>query len=284
MNILEAVVLGIVQGITEWLPISSNAHLEIVPALLGWPDPGAAGVAVMQLGTMAAVIVYFAKDIFHTLKGMIKAFGPNGDKNSPEARLGIGVLLGTLPICVIGLALKKHIEKDFRSLYYVASALIVMGLVLLAAEHFAKKERRLSEITVKDGLIVGFFQCLALIPGASRSGSTLTGAYVTGLNREAAIRFSFLLSIPAVLLSGLLELKDVFKKPEALAPGVVDNTMHWTMPELLISVVVSGVVGYITIAWLLKYLAKHSTLVFVIYRIIAGLLLFYLLATHKIAA
>jgi undecaprenyl-diphosphatase len=283
LNLVEAIVLGVVQGITEWLPISSNAHLKIIPSLLHWPDPGAAGVAVMQLGTMAAVLIYFFKRrIIPTLSGMVKAFQPGGDRTSPEARLGQAVLLGTLPICILGLALKNLIEGVFRSNYVIAGALIVMGIVLFAVEKFAKKERPLTGITIVDGVIVGLFQCLALIPGSSRSGSTLTGAYAIGLDREAAVEFSFLLSIPAVLLSGLFELKEFFKH-EPPPPGA-PPTMVWTVPDLIVATVVSGIVGYISIAWLMKYLEKHSTLVFVVYRVLLGLLMLYLLFTQQIAA
>ena len=282
MDIIKAVVLGVVQGVTEWLPVSSNAHLKIVPALLHWPDPGAAAVAVMQLGTVAAVIVYFAKDIRDTLLGMAKAYGKDGDRNAPEARLFLAVAIGTIPIIILALLLQKQIKGVLRGNNVIAVTQIVMGIALFAAEKVAKKERPLSAITVRDGLVVGFAQCVALIPGASRSGSTLIGAFLSGLNREAALRFSFLLSIPAVLLSGLYELKD-FIKPEPL-PADAPPTMVWTTPDIIIATVVAGIVGYASIAFLLKYLAKHSTLVFVIYRILLGLLLLYLVSIKFIAA
>jgi undecaprenyl-diphosphatase len=284
LDILKCVTLGIVQGLTEFLPVSSSAHLHIVPALLGWPDPGTTVTAVLQLGTVAAVLAYFASDIRHTLSGMIRAFRPGGDRNSPEARLGIAVLLGTLPICVIGLALKKYIEGPLRSLYITATMLIVMAAILLLAEMMAKKKdgRPLVHVTMRDGLLVGLAQALALVPGVSRSGATLTGAFMTGLNREAAVRFSFLLSIPAVLLSGLLELKE-FIRPAPPVPGA-HPTMHLTSAELAVATIVSAIVGYASIAWLMTYLQRNSTTVFAVYRVILGILLFYLLSTGRIAA
>lgn len=286
MDLIQSITLGVIQGITEWLPISSNAHLKIIPALLHWPDPGAAATAVMQLGTVAAVIIYFWRDIVHTLAGMWRAWQPGGNRNSPEARLGLSVLIGTIPICIVGLLLKKQIEGHFRNNYVIATALIVAAIVLFAVEKIAKSRRSLDQITWKDGLIVGIAQTFALVPGVSRSGSTLTGAFLTELNREAALRFSFLLSIPAVLLSGLYEMKDVVKEfthPAPLTPDAIP-TMHWTPLDLGIATVVAGVVGYATIAFLLKYLSKNSTLVFVIYRILLGVLLIYLVNTGHIAA
>lgn len=281
MDIIEPVVLGIVQGIAEFLPISSTAHLKIIPALLHWPDPGAAASAVIQLGTVAAVLIYFAKDITHTVQGMVKAFLPGGDRNSPEARLGLAVLLGTLPVCVLGLLLKKYIENEFRSNIVIAITQIVMALVLFVAERATRPTRPLDQVSVRDGWIVGAAQCLALVPGASRSGSTLIGAFLTGLQRDAAVRFSFLLSIPATFLAGMLEMKD-FISPKAPEPGAVP-TMLWSTPELILATVVSGIVGYLAIAWLLKYLARHSAIVFVVYRVLLGVLLLYLIRMNFIS-
>jgi undecaprenyl-diphosphatase len=274
LDIVKAVTLGVVQGLTEWLPISSTAHLKIVPSLLHWPDPGAPATAVIQLGTVAAVLAYFGRDIAQTLKGMAKAFRPGGDRNSPEARLGVAVAVGTIPICVAALLLKKYIEGPLRSNAVIGATLIVMGLVLFAAEKFTQKTRPLESVTVRDGVWVGLAQTLALVPGASRSGSTLTGAFLTGLSREAALRFSFLLSIPATTLAGLYEFKE-FLKPEPPVPGAPPQ-MVWTTGDLALATVVALVVGYVSIAWLMKYLSRHSTLVFVVYRVIVGALLLYL--------
>jgi undecaprenyl-diphosphatase len=284
LDIVKCVTLGIVQGLTEFLPVSSSAHLHIVPALLGWPDPGTTVTAVLQLGTVAAVLLYWRGDIRDTLVGMVQSLRPGGDRNSPEARLGLAVLLGTLPICIIGLALKKYIEGPFRSLYITATMLIVMAAVLLLAETQARKKdgRPLVHVTFRDGILVGLAQALALVPGVSRSGATLTGAFLTGLNRDAALRFSFLLSIPAILLSGLLELKE-FIRPAPPVPGA-HPTMHLTSAELAIATVVSAIVGYASIAWMMSYLQRNSTVVFAVYRVLLGLLLFFLLATGRIAA
>ena len=282
MDIIKPIVLGIVQGVSEFLPISSTAHLKIVPTLLHWPDPGAAASAVIQLGTVVAVLIYFAKDIARTIGGMVKAYRPGGNRNSPEARLGMAVLIGTIPVCILGLALQKYIAGAFRANIVIAITQIVMALALLLAEKMARTTRPIEKVTVRDGLIVGAAQCLALVPGASRSGSTLIGAFLTGLTREAAVRFSFLLSLPATFLAGVLELKDVFKHPVAEAGAAA--TMVWTTPELILGTVVAGVVGYASIAWLLKYLAGHSTLVFVIYRVLLGLLLLYLIQIKWISA
>lgn len=284
MDLVKSVTLGIVQGLTEWLPISSTAHLKVVPNLLGWPDPGAAATAVIQLGTLVAVVVYFAKDLWGMTKGTLRALMPGGDRSTPEARLGLAVIVGTIPVCVAGLLLKDLITGPFRSNYVIATTLIVMGLILFAADTLvgSKARREVGDIQIRDGIVVGLAQMLALVPGVSRSGATLTGAFLTGLNREAAARFSFLLSVPAVLLSGLYELKE-FIKPEPLPPGA-PPTMVWTTPDLLIATVVSGIVGYASIAFLLRYLRRHSTLVFVIYRVLLGLLLLYLLSTHQLKA
>lgn len=272
---LQAIVLGVVQGITEFLPISSTAHLEIIPALLGWKDPGAAFTAVIQLGTVVAVLLYFRKDIFDTLKAMVSK---NGDP--AQKRLGIAVLAGTVPIAILGLLLKKHIEGPLRSLYVIAVTQIVMAIALWAADFFTKNDRPLKSITLKDGLVVGATQCLALVPGASRSGSTLIGAYLTGLAPDAAVRFSFLLSLPAIALAGLVELKDFIKPSHAPKPGA----MVWSTADIAIATVVAGVVGYACIGWLLRYLSKNPPWVFVIYRIVLGVVLLGLLMAGKLAA
>ncbi len=279
MDIVKSVTLGIVQGLTEWLPISSTGHLIIVPTLLNWPDPGAASTAVMQLGTLLAVLIYFRKDLWGALVGTLRGIKDPAARNTPEARLGFAVIIGTIPVCVAGLLLKKVIEGPLRSIYVIAGAQIVGAIALYLAELVGTKRatRGVEEVQPRDGIVVGLGQMCALIPGISRSGSTLTGAFLTGLNREAAARFSFLLSVPAVLLSGLLELKDLIDH-KAPPPG----TMIWTTPELILATAVAGIVGYASIAFLLGYLKKHSTLVFVIYRIALGAFLFYLASVRHI--
>jgi undecaprenyl-diphosphatase len=272
---IEAVTLGVVQGLTEFLPISSSAHLDIVPKLIGWHKPGAQFTAVTQLGTMIAVMVYFRKDIIDTIGGMFKSLSKGGDKMSSQARLFYAVIIGTIPIGVIGLLLKKFIEKDLHNLYINATMLVVMGLLMGLAERMTNPRRDGKDIQIKDGIIVGLFQAIALIPGASRSGSTLTGAFFTGLDREAAVRFSFLLSLPAILLSGLVELKDLVGKKEQVFGA--DADINWSMPEVAVATVIAGLVGYACIAWLLRYLSKASTAGFVLYRIALAAVIFFLL-------
>ena len=202
----------------------------------------------------------------------------NGDP--AQKRLGMAVLLGTIPIAVLGLLLKKHIEGPLRSLYVIAVTQIVMAIALWAADALTKNVRPLKSVTIKDGLLVGATQCLALVPGASRSGSTLIGAYLTGLAPDAAVRFSFLLSLPAVLLAGLVELKDFIRPEGPPKPGA----MVWSNVDLLVGTVVAGLVGYACIAWLLRYLAQRSPLVFVFYRIALGALLLGMLLSGRLAA
>lgn len=264
MSTTEAIVLGAVQGITEFLPISSTAHLRVVPALLGWSDPGAALSAIIQLGSVLAVITYFWRDILHILSGSLQALKEK-DFAREEFRLLSGICIGTLPICILGLLLKHTLEQSdspLRALPVIGCASIFMALFLLFAETRSRKDRPLNSLGAKDGLLVGLGQAMALFPGCSRSGSTLTVAMLLNLKREDAARYSFLLGIPAILLSGLLELK------EMLAQGL-DQT-HTT--DLVVALIVSTVVSYVAIAWLLKFLKNHSTFIFVGYRLIFGLL------------
>lgn len=264
MHLLESLVLGIVQGLTEWLPISSTAHLILVPRLLGWKDPGAAGTAVMQLGTMAAVLLYFWRDLLAVAAGFVRSLRPGADRGVFPSRLGWAIVVGTIPISVFGLAFRNQIEgTTVRNETVIGGAMIGMALLLWLAEVLAKHRRTLDQVQVRDGWLVGLAQAVALIPGASRSGSTLMGALLVGLDREAAARFSFLLSVPAVVLSGLLEIKDVLEPPK---PGA----MAWGVPDLLVATLVSFVVGYASIAWLIKYLRTHTTFVFIVYRLLLG--------------
>jgi len=282
MDIIQAIVLGIVQGLTEFLPISSSAHLRIVPALLGWDDPGAAFTAIIQIGTLAAVLIYFYQDILRistaTLTGVLQR-DPFGTQDS---RMGWMIAAGTIPIVVLGLLFKKNIETTFRSLYIISGSLILLALVLMYAEHLVKKreargEKMLSldNIGWKEALIIGFAQSLALIPGSSRSGTTITGGLFLGMTRETAARFSFLLSLPAVFAAGIYQLLKVW--PELLASG--DQLVNLT-----VATVVSGVVGYASIAFLLDYLKKHSTYLFIVYRILLGVFLLAMLSIGKLDA
>jgi undecaprenyl-diphosphatase len=272
VTVIQAIVLGLVQGLTEFLPISSTAHLRIVPALLGWPDPGAAYSAVIQLGTVAAVILYFAKDLGRVLGAFVKGLIARKPFETADSRIAWGVALGTIPIGIAGLALKKTIETSFRSLWVISGSLIVLAVVLFFVERLAEKRRTLAEVTVKDGVIVGLWQALALVPGSSRSGTTITGALLRGFTREDAARFSFLLSIPATGLAGVFELKHLLEAPER--------------PVLMMAIgtAVSFVSGIAAIAFLLKLLRTRGLTGFVIYRIALGLLLIALVANGTLQA
>lgn len=261
MNLFEAIVLGIVQGVTEFLPISSTAHLRIVPAMAGWDDPGAAFTAVTQLGTMSAVLIYFWADLRRILRAWVRSLRDRSARADLDARLGWYIILGTIPIGAFGLAFKSQIETGARNLTLIASTLIVLGLVLLAAERVGTRARPLAAITRRDGLSIGLAQAVALIPGVSRSGATITAGLFAGLTREAAARFSFLLSLPAVVLSGLLELGSIMRGD---AGGTIGAA------PLLTATVVAFVVGYGSIAVLMRYLSRHSTMVFVVYRVGLG--------------
>lgn len=263
MPIYEAVILGVVQGITEFLPISSTAHLRVVPALLGWGDPGAAYSAVIQLGSVLASITYFWKDIVSISTGALSA-AQKQDFDDKNVRMTGAIVFGTIPVCVLGLVLKHLLEgtdSPLRSLTVVGGASIFMALMLALAEKIGSHKRDIDTIGAKDGLLVGFGQAMALIPGCSRSGSTLTVAMLLNLKRDEAARFSFLLGMPALIISGLVELYHMYKEGLSGA-GLVD---------LGVGFVVSAVVSYAAIAWLLKYLQNHATWVFVAYRVIFGI-------------
>ncbi len=263
VSLVEALTLGVVQGLSEFLPISSTAHLRVVPALFHWQDPGAAYSAVIQLGSVVAVLAYFFKDLVSIATGALAAI-KNKDYGDRDLRMVGAIIVGTIPICVIGLLLKPLLEQDgspLRSINVIACAAIVMGLLLVVAEKFAKHVRTLDDITGKDGALVGLAQAIALIPGCSRSGSTLTMAMLLGLKRAEAARFSFLLGIPAVTLAGLLEFYHMVKD------GLGGET---AMTSLAVGLVSSTVVSYLSIAWLIRYLQQHNTWIFVGYRLIFG--------------
>ena len=273
MSIFEAIVLGIVQGVTEFLPISSTAHLRIVPAFAGWEDPGAAFTAVTQLGTMAAVLLYFRADLWRIARAWTRSLRDRAARRELDARLGWYILLGTIPIGVFGLAFKDQIETGARDLYIIGTALIVLGLVLLLAEKVGTRERSIEQITTRDGVALGFAQALALVPGVSRSGATITAGLFLGLDRESAARFSFLLSVPAVVLSGLLELGSIASGEEGENVGTT---------ALLIATFFAFISGYAAIAFLLRYLATHSMMVFVVYRVALGALVLVLVSAGAI--
>ena len=275
MNILEAIVLGIIQGLTEFLPISSTGHLTLAGKLMGLisnenPEQWTSFIAVIQLGTLAAILIYFWKDIWQIFFSFLNENISKRVKFQNQtfsSKLGWMIIIGTIPVVVIGLAFKHVIEGALtKNLFVIAISLILLALILAIAEKTAKFKKEVEDITLKDALVIGIAQCFALIPGSSRSGTTITGGLFLGLKREAAARFSFLLSIPAVLASGLLELY------EALA--FIDKTM---IVNMIIATIVAAVSGYLAIDFLLKYLRKNTTFAFVYYRIAAGAFILALL-------
>src|SRR3954470_6180926 len=330
MSTFEAIVLGIVQGLTEFLPISSTGHLRIVPAFVGWDDPGSAFTAVIQLGTTAAVLIYFREDLWriarawlgslrHGRAGIEAAFGRAGsgraadtagrsyerdllpaspgpasgapstsDRAEPvedpgsarvpdpgaDARIGWYIVLGTIPIGIFGLAFKHDIEHGARSLYLIGTVLIVFGLVMLAADRTARQTRKIEEMTPRDGLLVGAAQALALVPGVSRSGATISAGLFAGLTREAAARYSFLLSTPAIVLAALFELK-----------GIVDGSEHTgaSTSDLIVATLFAFVVGYWSISFLLRFVTRHGLVPFVVYRVLLGVAVLALTAGGAIS-
>lgn len=280
MNFLQAIVLGIVQGLTEFLPISSTAHLRIVPVLFGWtfdynndsPDPGAAFTAVIQLGTTLAIVIYFWRELLHVIVAWFRGLYDKSVRGSLEYKLGWYLIFATIPIGVFGLVFSHQIETSARNLWVISITLIALAVVLAAAEKVGKRQREEEEIDAKDALFVGAAQTVALIPGASRSGVTITAGLFRGLTREAAARFSFLLSIPAVVLSGLYEARKIGDKTN---PG---------LGLTVLAAVFAFAVGLASIHWLLRWLANHSMFIFVYYRIALGVLLIVLLSTGVISA
>jgi undecaprenyl-diphosphatase len=271
VSAIEAIVLGLVQGLTEFLPISSSGHLRIVPALLGWDDPGAGFTAVIQLGTMAAVLLYFRHDLWRIAAAWTRELRVPPGGRSQEAKLGWFIVLGTIPIAIFGFAFKDQIESGARDLYVIGSALIAFSFVMLLAERAGARQRNLAEMKGRDGFVIGMAQALALIPGVSRSGATISAGLFRDFDRAAAARYSFLLSVPAVVLSGLFELRKIGGGGEA------------SVAATLIATALAFASGYAAIAWLLRYLAHHSLSVFVAYRIPLGILVLVLAATGAIS-
>ncbi len=271
MSTVEALVLGLVQGLTEFLPISSSGHLRIVPALLGWEDPGAGFTAVIQLGTMAAVLIYFRADLWRIARAWLGELRIPYRQRSHDANLGWFIVLGTIPISIFGFAFKDQIESGARSLYLIGSALILFSFVMLLAEHLGRRRRPIEDMNGRDGFYIGMAQSLALIPGVSRSGATISAGLLRDFDRVAAARYSFLLSVPAVVLSGLFELRKV---GEAGGPSV---------GATVVATLVAFVSGYAAIAWLIRYLGHHSLRVFVVYRIALGALVLVLTASGAIS-
>ena len=276
MSWLQVVVLSIVQGLTEFLPISSSSHLAIVSRVFFSADAGASFTAVSQLGTEVAVLIYFARDIWRILKAWINGLFVKAHRDNIDYRMGWYVIIGTVPIVVIGVAFKEVIRGEVRNLWVIATAMLVFSAVIAVAEYVGKQTRHVEQLTWKDGLLVGLAQCLALVPGVSRSGSTISAGLFLGLDRPLSARFGFLLGIPAVLASGLFSLPDAFHP--------VTEGMSATGPQLLVSVIITFVVGYAAIAWLLRFVANHAMYWFVGYRVVLSLVLMGLLATGVVAA
>jgi undecaprenyl-diphosphatase len=270
MNITEAIVLGLVQGLTEFIPVSSTAHLEIVPVLLGWGDPGAAASAVIQFGTLLAALIYFARDIVRLIGGFFRGLITRRILEDVDSREAWLVIIGTIPIVVLGLTFKKHIESTLRGLWIVTTMVILVAIFMLIAEAYAKRQKLkgFEELTVKDAAFIGLGQCLALIPGSSRSGSTIMAALLRRVERATAARYSFLLSIPAVGGAGMLEL---IKERHHL------GELGWT--SIIVAIAVAFVSGYASIWFLINYLKRHTTHIFIYYRFALGALMIALLAT-----
>ncbi|MEU0579618.1 undecaprenyl-diphosphate phosphatase [Streptomyces griseoincarnatus] len=278
MSWFESLILGLVQGLTEFLPVSSSAHLRLTAAFSGWEDPGAAFTAITQIGTEAAVLIYFRKDIGRILSAWSRSLTDKEMRRDQDARMGWLVVVGSIPIGVLGVTLKDQIEGPFRDLRLTATMLIGMGIVLGVADRLAARaesggrhrvaapRKELADLTVRDGLIYGVCQALALIPGVSRSGATISGGLFMGYRREAAARYSFLLAIPAVLASGLFELKDA-------ADGG-----HVSWGPTLFATVIAFVTGYAVIAWFMKFISTKSFMPFVWYRIALGIVIVALVA------
>jgi undecaprenyl-diphosphatase len=291
MTILQAIFLGLVQGLTEFIPVSSTAHLVFAARLVNLyggadktlqAEQTTATIAVIQLGTLLAVLIYFSRDIINILRAFIVDHlamlqarnAPVRPKLSKDAWLGWLVIIGSLPVGTIGLVLKKQIEGPFtKNLWVIATMMIVVAILLMIAELVGKRDHAMDQLGVGDALAVGFAQVLALMPGSSRSGSTIMGGLFAGQTRETAARFSFLLSIPAIAASGLLELKEAMEKLPAGSYG-----------SLAVATVVSGVVGYASIWFLLRYLRTHSTGVFIVYRVIVGAVILVALAMGYMSA
>jgi undecaprenyl-diphosphatase len=267
MGWLEAIILGLVQGLTEFLPISSSAHLRITAALVGWDDPGAAFTAVTQIGTELAVILYFAKKIGQILTAWFFSLYKKEWRRHPDARLGWLIIVGSLPIVVLGLFFQDAIDHTFRDLRITATMLIVFGIILLIADRVGKQERTLDDLTVSHGLGFGLAQALALIPGVSRSGGTTSAGLLMGYTRAEAAEYSFLLALPAVFGSGLYKLTDIGK-----------NGQNAQWGPTILATIIAFAVGYLVIAWLMAFIKTRSFLPFVIYRLVLGALLFVLMA------
>jgi undecaprenyl-diphosphatase len=287
MDYINAIILGLVQGLTEFLPISSSAHIRIVGELLGTgADPGARFTAIIQLGTEAAVLLYFWKDIVRIVSAWFRSLFGRIPRNDPDARMGWLVIIGSIPIVVLGVLFQNAIETTLRSLWIVAATMIIFGILLGVADYVGAKTRRLKDLTWGHGIIFGFAQALALIPGVSRSGGTITAGLFMGYQRKAAARYSFLLALPAVFGSGFFQLYKSIKEPctQALAAANTCTIEVFGPGETAVATVVAFVVGLLVIVFFMSYITRRSFLPFVIYRLALGVLLIVLLSTGVLAA
>jgi undecaprenyl-diphosphatase len=274
MSLLEAIVLGIVQGLTEFLPISSTGHLRVIPALAGWEDPGTAFTAVVQLGTTAAVLIYFRRELWRIAVAWLDSVRTRGRRRDLDARLGWYIVIGTIPIAVLGFLFRDQIATSARDLYLIGTVLIVFGLIMLAADRMAPQRDDLEDLDARHGIAVGLAQALALVPGVSRSGATITAGLIAGLNREAAARYSFLLSTPAIVASAAFEMRKFVGDGGAGNAGAGD---------VIVATFFAFVVGYASIAFLLRWVANHSLAIFVGYRVVLGALVIALTAAGTIS-
>jgi undecaprenyl-diphosphatase len=273
LDFLQAVVLGVLQGLTEFLPISSSAHLRIFPELFGWGDPGAAFTAVVQIGTELAVLLYFRKDIWRIASAWIRALYDARWRDTQDARMGWFIIVGSLPIVLLGVTFKDVIENDFRNLWIIGTTLIVLGVVLGIADRVGSNERSIAQLNVRHAVLLGLAQAAALVPGVSRSGATISMGRFLGYEREAATRYAFLLAIPAVVGAGLFEMPEIPHGENIYGP--------W---PTLVATVVSFVVGYAAIAWLLRWVTTRSYLPFVVYRIALGSFVLVMLSVGVLSA
>jgi undecaprenyl-diphosphatase len=273
---LQALVLGLVQGLTEFLPISSSGHLRIVSEVFFGDDAGASFTAVTQLGTEAAVLIYFARDIGHLVVTWFRGLRSAQVRATPDYRIAWLVIIGTIPIGVLGFVFEHQIQTSGRNLWIIGSTLIVFGLVLAAAEYYGQQRRPLQQLTVTDGVVMGLAQAMALVPGVSRSGGTISAGLFLGLTRPTAVRYSFLLAIPAVIAAGLFQIPDVFAVG---GPGLQPS-----VAQMVVATLLAAAVGYASIAWLLRYVERHSVYLFVWYRLALGTAVLALLATGTISA
>jgi undecaprenyl-diphosphatase len=273
VDFLRAVVLGVLQGLTEFLPISSSAHLAIFPKLLGWEDPGAAYTAVVQIGTEIAVVLYFWRDIWTIGSGWVRGVFSRTAREAPEWRMGWFVIIGSVPIVLLGLALQDLIDREFRNLWVIGTTLIVLGIVLGIAERVGRKSAAIESMTMRHAILLGLAQAGALVPGVSRSGATISMGLLLGYERAAATRYAFLLAIPAVLGAGIYKLKDIPGGENAYGVG-----------PTVVGTIVSFVVGIAVIHWLLKYVSTRSYTPFVVYRVALGTLVLFLVGFGVISA